>query len=118
MLTAYCWSMRSVPRSLPGLSSIPDFMVASRMLLISSRIKSDSNCLAVSRMVAGVARLASALSAPKDLASAISSWGDDIELLLLIEPKPMSDHLQLGVQRAGRLDGLQNCQQILRRGPQ
>jgi hypothetical protein len=30
----------------------------------------------------------------------------------------MSDHLQLRVQGAGRLDGLQNGQQVLRRGAQ
>jgi hypothetical protein len=36
-----------------GLSSMPDFIVASRMLLISSRMNSDSNCLAASLIASG-----------------------------------------------------------------
>ena len=46
--TENCWSSRSIPRLLPSPSIRPDFCVASRMLLMSSRMKSDSNCLAAS----------------------------------------------------------------------
>jgi len=46
--TANCWSSKSVPMASPSLSVRPDFCVASRMLLSSSRMKSDSNCFAAS----------------------------------------------------------------------
>ena len=52
--TDSCWSSRSAPRSPWGLSSRPDFMVASRMLLIISRMNSDSNCFAASLVASGL----------------------------------------------------------------
>src|SRR3990167_6173201 len=51
ILTDSCWSSMSWPRLACSPSMRPDFIVASRMLLISSRMNSDSNCLATSRVV-------------------------------------------------------------------
>lgn len=52
-------------------------MVASRMLLISSRMNSDSNCLAASRTAFGSLPLAASLSASSERASAASPWPVD-----------------------------------------
>ena len=64
---------------------MPDFMaaLASRMLLISSFMNSDSNCLAVSLMDSGVLLPASIFSLPRDLASAAR--------LLLKDEVPLSE---------------------------
>ena len=61
MLTDSCWSYMSRARSPPppSWSIRPLFMVAWRMLLIISRMKSDSSCLAASRAAWGVLLVAS-----------------------------------------------------------
>ena len=79
MATANCWSSKSVPKSVPALSSMPDFMVASRMLLSSSRMNRDSNCLAVSLIDSGVWLPACILSLPRAFASAASAVPLDME---------------------------------------
>ena len=71
--TENCWSSRSVPSFSPSLSIRPDFMVASRMLLSSSRMNSDSNCLAASLTAFGSLVPAASLSASSDRASAASA---------------------------------------------
>ena len=58
---------------------MPDFMVASRMLLISSRMNSDSNCRAASLIAAGVFCPACSFSALSERASAARAL-----LLLLV----------------------------------
>ena len=58
IFSAYWLSSISVPSLLPSLSSMPEAMVASRMLFISCCMNSASNCLAVSRMAAFGSRAA------------------------------------------------------------
>jgi hypothetical protein len=77
---------QSVLRLPCALSSRPDFMVASRMLLIISRMNSDSSCLAVSRAAWGLFSPAAVLSALSERASTASAllaardeeWGNDV----------------------------------------
>ena len=59
-----------MPSWLPELSSIPELIVASRMLFISCCMKSASNCLAVSRIAAFGSRAAAERSAAIEVASA------------------------------------------------
>ena len=58
-----------MPSCVPELSSIPELIVASRMLFISCCMKSASNCLAVSRIAAFGSRAAAERSAAIDVAS-------------------------------------------------
>src|SRR5450830_1229355 len=109
--TENCWSSMSVPMFSWALSSMPDFMVASRMLLSISRMNSDSNCLAASWIAAGSFCPAWSLRLSSDLES-VASW------LLASGESAISDHLQLRVQGPCGLDGLQNGQQVLRGGTQ
>ncbi len=115
--TESCWSSRSAPRSPWAPSSRPDFMVASRMLLIISRMNSDSNWRAASLVAAGSLCVAPRLSCCSDCRSAASPWlacrgcEEDRE-------RAMLDHLQLRIECTSGLDGLQDGQQVLRRGAQ
>ena len=103
--TDSCWSSRSVPRSPCALSSRPDFRVASRMLLIISRMNSDSNCLAVSRAACALFWPASNLSWLSERASAASA------LAVLALAAPAGRVMAMGNssvrgRRAGRGAGL------------
>ena len=52
-----------MPSCVPELSSIPELIVASRMLFMSCCMKSASNCFAVSRIAAFGSRAAAERSA-------------------------------------------------------
>ena len=58
-----------MPSCVPELSSIPELIVASRMLFMSCCMKSASNCFAVSRIAAFGSRAAAERSAAIDVAS-------------------------------------------------
>ena len=85
ILFAYWVSSISVPSCVPEFSSIPELIVASRMLFISCCMKSASNCFAVSRIAAFGSRAAAERSAAIDVASPVPD-GDD---------RPDSDEMPL-----------------------
>src|SRR3989344_2001219 len=105
-------SSMPVAISEPLFSNMPLDMVEARMLFISSPMNRLSSCFAVSRTAARglvpdvpLRRSSDRRSMVRPLVAA--------GLFTL-----MSDHLQLGLERAGRLHGLQDGQQVLRVGAQ
>src|SRR4051794_13674899 len=97
---------------LPSLSSMPDFMVAARMLLSSSWVKTASNCWAAC-LTAALGSLAAALRRVSSERASVArpeglSKGSGRAIIA------MSNHLDFRVERACGLDGLQNSEQVLR----
>src|SRR5450830_273191 len=98
------------------LSNMPSCGVASRMLFNIMFRNKASNCLAAPLSASGDCWAADVRKAFRLLASTARLSVGFPGLMLLIMSAPRLDDFQLGTQRTCGLHGLQNRQQILRRG--